>query len=83
MFLSDAFLWSSFASEFPGKLVLSTAIEDGTGESTTESSEVSPSSPDFRADPTDDPVADLFGEASFSVAFQGGGDVARKLWNGF
>jgi len=79
VFLSDAFRCSSFAREFPGRLVLNTAIEDGTGESTAESSEVSPSSPDFNADPTDEPVVDLFGEASFSVAFQGGGDVARKL----
>lgn len=62
--------------------MLRTVIEDGTGESV-ESSEVSPSSPDFNADPTEDPTVDLLGEASFSVAFQGGGDVAKKLWNGF
>lgn len=71
------------ASVFPGKLVLRTAMEEGTGESATDSSEVSPSSPDFSADPADDPVVDLLGDPSFSVTFQGGGDVAKKLWKGF
>ena len=82
MFFSDAFRWSSFANVFPGKLVLKTEMEDGTGESA-ESSEVSSSSPDFSADPAEDPVVDLLGEPSFSATFHGGGDVARKLWNGF
>lgn len=58
-------------------------MEEGTGESAADSSEVSPSSPDLRADPTDDPVVDLLGDPSFSVTFQGGGEVAKKLWNGF
>lgn len=67
------------ANEFPGKLVLSTLIEDGTGEST-ESSDVSPSRPDFNADPADDPVVDLLGDPSLSESFQGGGEVAKKPW---
>jgi hypothetical protein len=57
-------------------------MEEGTGE-LAESSDISPSGPDFKADPAEDPVVDLLGDPSLSESFQGGGEVAKKFWNGF